>query len=67
MREIVVEISDEWARRLQERADELGLGTDELARIFVTDALMRSDDDFKKVLKQVIEKNKDLYLRLAQQ
>jgi antitoxin FitA len=62
---ITLELSEEQARRLDERARELGVGAQELAKAAVTDLLSRPADDFERAAKFVLEKNRELYRRLS--
>ncbi len=60
-----LELNDEQAKRLEERARELGVDPRDLARAAVNDLLSRADDDFDRAAKLVLEKNRELYRRLS--
>jgi hypothetical protein len=60
-----LELSDEQAKRLEERARELGVDPRDLARAAVNDLLSRADEDFDRAAKLVLEKNRELYRRLS--
>ena len=62
---ITLELTEEQARRLDERARELGVDARELAKAAVTDLLSRPADDFDRAAKFVLEKNQELYRRLS--
>ncbi len=62
---ITVELTEEQARRLDERARELGVDVRELAKAAVADLLSRPGDDFDRAAKFVLAKNKELYRRLS--
>jgi len=52
-------------RKLQERATQLGIAPEELARAGIVELLDRPDAAFQQALDYVLEKNADLYRRLA--
>jgi len=62
---ITVELTEEQARRLDERARALGVDARELARAAVNDLLSRPADDFDRAARYVLEKNRELYERLS--
>lgn len=62
---ISLNLDDEQSRRLEERAQELGVDPRELARAAVNDLLARPADDFTRAAKAVLEKNRELYRRLS--
>ena len=61
---ITVELTEEQARRLDERARELGVDARDLAKAAVTDLLSRPADDFDRAARFVLEKNQELHQRL---
>jgi antitoxin FitA len=63
---ISVELSEEQAQRLEQRARELGVDVRELAKAAVTDLLSHPADDFDRAAAFVLEKNRELYGRLSQ-
>lgn len=65
MMTITIGISDEHARKLKHLADHAGVSADELIRETVQNWLERSDQDFAMAAAYVIEKNSELYRRLA--
>ena len=62
---ISLDLSDDQARRLEERARELGVDPAELAKAVINDFISRPADDFERAAKLVIEKNHELYRRLS--
>ncbi|WP_437326578.1 DNA-binding protein [Sorangium sp. So ce381] len=62
---LAIDLSPAQADRLQERAKSLGLQPEELARAAVADLLTTPDDEFHAAAEVVLEKNAELYRRLA--
>jgi len=62
---ISLKLDSEQSSRLEERARELGVDPQELARAAVNDLLGRSADDFDRAAKFVLNKNQELYRRLS--
>ncbi|NUQ65734.1 MAG: DNA-binding protein [Pirellulales bacterium] len=62
---ITIDLNDEQSRRLEQRARELGVDPNDLARAAVNDLLSRPADDFDRAAKYVLEKNQELYRRLS--
>jgi len=62
---ISVELDNEQAERLTERARELGVDPRELAKAAVNDLLSRNGGEFERAAKYVLEKNRELYRRLS--
>lgn len=62
---ISFDLDDEQSKRLEARAEELGIDPRELARAAVNDLLTRPADDFERAAKLVLEKNRELYRRLS--
>ncbi len=62
---IAVELSADEAELLASTAVRLGVQPEELARATLTDALSQDKDDFRKAAEYVLEKNRNLYRRLA--
>jgi hypothetical protein len=61
---LAVELPPAQAEKLREEANRLGLPPEELARAAVLDLLSTPDDEFHAAAR-VLEKNKELYRRLA--
>jgi predicted transcriptional regulator len=60
-----IELSSTEAERLQEEARRLGVTAERLAGAAVADLLGRERDDFESAAAKVLEKNRELYRRLA--
>ena len=65
MSTITIAIPDERLRQLQEEAARLGVSPEDLVRVSIEDLLAGSDEKFKSVADRVLEKNAELYRRLA--
>lgn len=59
------DIPDETAEALEDAAQRMGISLEELLRATVDDALQRLDADFEEAAERVLEKNAELYRRLA--
>ena len=62
---VTIDLSAAQAERLREEAERLGLTPEDLARAAVADLLATRDDDFEAAAKRVLQKNQELYRRLA--
>ncbi|MEX1051600.1 MAG: hypothetical protein WEC54_08600 [Gemmatimonadales bacterium] len=62
---ITIPLSDEAERRLAEVARRLNVPAQELAAAAVGDLLAQSLPDFEAAAARVLEKNRELYRRLA--
>jgi hypothetical protein len=62
---LAFELPPAQADRLRKEADRLGVAPDELARAAVTDLLATHDADFEATVRRVLERNRELYRRLA--
>ena len=65
MTTITVPLSEESLQRLKERAEEARVSPDELVRASVEEWLSRPNDEFLRAANYVLQKNADLYRRLA--
>ena len=59
------DISDDKAEALEDAAERLGISMEELLRASVDQTLQKLDADFEKAAQHVLEKNAELYRRLA--
>lgn len=59
------DISDDKAEALEDAAERLGISMEELLRASVDETLQKLDADFEKVAQHVLQKNAELYRRLA--
>ena len=62
---IAVELSADESELLSSTAIRLGVRPEELARVTLADALGRDKEEFQKAAEYVIQKNQNLYQRLA--
>jgi hypothetical protein len=62
---VTIDLSPGQAERLRQEAERLGLTPEDLARAAVADLLATRDADFEAAAKRVLEKNQELYRRLA--
>jgi len=62
---ITVSISDDRMQKLRERASHYHVAPEELVRVSLDDLLARSEEDFRQAVEYVLNKNTELYQRLA--
>ena len=62
---LTIRLTSDQMRKLQEYAMQLGISPEELARAGISELLDRPDAAFQPALDYVLEKNADLYHRLA--
>jgi hypothetical protein len=62
---IAIELNAVQTERLKAIADDLGVGAEELAQAAVADLVSASAQDFESAASRVLEKNRELYRRLA--
>ncbi len=60
-----VEVTEAERQKLTEEARRLNVSAEELAAAAVDDLLGQRDADFERVAARVLEKNRELYRRLA--
>lgn len=65
MATITVTLSEDRLQKLQELAKQFRIAPEELLRVSVEELIARPQADFQKALEYVLEKNKELYRRLA--
>ena len=65
MAEIRISLQDEQLDQLREIAERFGLLPEEVARLGVEDLLSRSEESIRGQIDYVVEKNRELYQRLA--
>jgi hypothetical protein len=65
MTTITVSISDDRMQKLRERATLYHVAPEELVRVSLDDLLARSEEDFRQAVEYVLNKNTELYQRLA--
>ena len=62
---ISVEVPDAQGKQLQEVADRLKVPAEQLVSAAVRDLLANAESDFEHAAIRVVEKNRELYKRLA--
>ena len=63
---IAIELNPVQSERLQTIAASLDVNAEELAQAAVTDLVSASAEDFESAASRVLQKNRELYQRLAQ-
>ena len=62
---ISIELPDASYNKMKEKAAELGFPLEELVKISVEDFLRHPDDQFKRIVDEILAENAELYRRLA--
>jgi hypothetical protein len=65
MTTITIPLSEDQLEQLKARAQEVGVAPEELARAGLEEWLNRPHDDFLRAARYVLQKNAELYRRLA--
>jgi predicted transcriptional regulator len=65
MSTLTIELPDEIAAQLRRLAQRLGMPVESLATAGVTELVKRPDEQFSEIVRSVLEKNRELYRRLA--
>ena len=65
MSAITIQLSDEQLSKLQDAAARFGLSPEDLVRVSLEDLLARPEEDFRTAIEYVLDKNEELYRRLA--
>jgi hypothetical protein len=65
MQTLEVRLSEQTAAKLQEAAQRLGVSLEDLLKISVEEKLARIEEDFLAAADYILDKNKELYQRLA--
>ncbi len=65
MRTITITLPDDQLQQLQEIAVQFQVAPEELVRISIEELLTRPDEECQKALAYVLQKNAELYQRLA--
>ena len=65
MARIIVEIDDSKAAILREKAKRFGLLPDQLVTASIEGLISQPEPDFDEAMRKVMNKNKELYKRLA--
>jgi antitoxin FitA len=62
---ILLQLDEEQSRRLESVARELKVDANELAKAAINDLVSRPADDFDRAVRYGLDKNRELYRRLA--
>jgi predicted transcriptional regulator len=62
---ITISLSNDRLAKLREMADRHGITPEELARVSIEELLTRPEEEFQRAVDLVLEKNAELYRRLA--
>lgn len=65
MTSVTVPLSDDEMRRLEELSKREGLTVEQMVRMGIHDFISQPDEAFRAAAKRVMDKNADLYRRLA--
>lgn len=65
MTSITIALPDDHMEQLQELAKQLNISTEELVRISIDELLSKLNSDFQQAAEFVLDKNDELYRRLA--
>ena len=65
MSDITVSVPDAQLTQLKEKATRLGITLADLVLLSIEETLSRPDEDFRKAADYVLQKNAELYRRLA--
>jgi predicted transcriptional regulator len=65
MTSITITLPDDRLAKLREIAARLKVTPEDLARVSIEDLLTRPDETFKQAVEYVLQKNSNLYRRLA--
>ena len=65
MTTLVITLSDDRLTKLKEIATRLGVSPEDLVRASVEELVTRPEDAFERVVEYVLDKNAELYRRLA--
>lgn len=62
---ISLQLDEDQSRRIEELARNLNVDPKELAKAAINDLVSRPADDFERAVRYALEKNRELYRRLA--
>ncbi len=65
MKRVEIRLSDPTASKLEKAAERLSLSQEELLVMSIEEKLTKLDDEFRSATAEVLQKNADLYKRLA--
>ncbi len=65
MTTITISLPDDRLQKLKEIATRFSIAPEELVRVSIEELLTRPEEDFRRALEYVLNKNAELYWRLA--
>ena len=65
MEPVVINLSDQLAIKVKEAASKIGISPEEFIKSGVEEKLLLLDSDFRNAIEHVLNKNAELYRRLA--
>ena len=65
MKQLTLTLPDEIAKQLKDASEKIGVKPEELLLVSLQEKLEKLDPDFTKAMRYVLNKNADLYERLA--
>ncbi len=65
MSDIIITVPEDRLTRLKEKSSNLGINLEDLILLSIEEMLSRPDEDFRQAMNYILQKNKDLYHRLA--
>lgn len=65
MTTLTISLPEDLLQQLKERAAQLRVAPEELVRASIEELLTRPDEEFQRALSHVLNKNMELYRRLA--
>jgi antitoxin FitA len=65
MSTLTIDLTDDRLRALKKLSTRLNISPEELVRLSIEDILTRPEETFQSAMKYVLEKNNELYQRLA--
>jgi transcriptional regulator of NAD metabolism len=65
MSTLQISLPDDRLRALEKLSDRLKISPEELVRMSIEEILTRPEEEYQRAVKYILEKNSDLYNRLA--
>ena len=65
MESVIVNLTDQLAIKVKEAASKIGISPEEFIKSGVEEKLLLLDSDFRNAIEHVLNKNAELYRRLA--
>jgi hypothetical protein len=65
MQVLELKLSEQTASKLEEAAERLGVSREQLSILYIEEKLAQLEDELRRSVEYVLEKNADLYRRLV--